>query len=137
MTVVLERLVVEPLGSDDGPGLGVDELPALKAVEREGDELAVTVTVVRELLPDVAVDEEGGEGPLEVDSTELVVEPCAEDWIVLELEDGARAEDVEETLAVLLEEIGAGVDERGVLDEVACAGLLVRAVVDDTGFTLD
>ncbi|KAI7215172.1 hypothetical protein KC319_g8374 [Hortaea werneckii] len=78
VTVVLERLVVEPLDVDDGLGLGVDELLALKDDKREGDELDVTVTVVRELLLDVAVDEEGREGPLEVESTELV-EPCAED----------------------------------------------------------
>lgn len=44
---------------------------------------------------------------------------------------------MEENLAVLLEELCAGVDGRGVLDEVACAELLVRALVDDTGFSLD
>lgn len=78
MTVVLDRLLVEPFGIDEEPAFEVDELLALKDDEREGDELAVTVTVVRELLLDVAVDGEGGEGPLEVGSTELVVELCAE-----------------------------------------------------------
>lgn len=73
VTVVLERLVVEPLG--------VDEPLTLKDDEREGAELAVTVTVVRELLPDEATDEEGGEGPLEVEGMEPVVEPCVDDLV--------------------------------------------------------
>ncbi|KAI6891603.1 hypothetical protein KC334_g13921, partial [Hortaea werneckii] len=81
VTVVWERLVVEPLGVEEELGIGVDELPTLKDDEREGDELAVTVTVVRELLPDEAADEEGGEGPLEVEITELVVEPCVDDLV--------------------------------------------------------
>lgn len=82
VTVVCERLAVEPLGVDEELGIGVDELPTLKDDEREGDELAVTVTVVRELLPDdEAADEEGGEGPLEVEITELVVEPCVDDLV--------------------------------------------------------
>lgn len=46
-------------------------------------------------------------------------------------------EDNEEILAVVLEELCVGVDERGELDEVACAELLVRALVDDAGFILD
>ncbi|KAI7589421.1 hypothetical protein KC316_g3959 [Hortaea werneckii] len=129
VTVVLERLLVEPLGVDEELGIGVDELLTLKDDEREGDELAVTVTVVRELLPDEAADEEGEGGPLDVeielDAGRAFVTVCV------------LREDVEETLAVVLEELCAGVDERGVLDEVACAELLARALVDDTGLPLD
>ncbi|KAI7234965.1 hypothetical protein KC330_g4515 [Hortaea werneckii] len=86
VTVVLERLFVEPLGVDEELGIGVDELLTLKDDEREGDELAVTVTVVRELLPDEAADEEGEEGPLDVESDELPVELFREEDAATELE---------------------------------------------------